>query len=142
MILKGKGFDLKAESPGTKRCNPLLNNNRAKRKVRPCNPCPMLSEIETTTLNLPEVNCKSCNIVNCSQFYLCNKQYTEKSSNKLETIITGHRYPVGYSDDNCINEKTLVEHLQEVRHFVSVDQFNSNYSFTILEVSPRNLDQL
>ena len=29
----------------------------------------------------------------------------------------------------------LAEHLQEFHHFVSVDQFNSNYSFTFLELS-------
>ena len=75
--------------------------------------------------------------------YLCNKQYTGKSSNKLKTRIVGQRSRVGYSDDKFINdldEKTLAEHLQEVHHFVSDDQFNSNYSFTILEVSPRNLE--
>ena len=144
MILKRKSFALNAESPGTKRCNPLLNNIRAKKKGRPCNACPMMSEFETITssatgktFNLPEANCKSRNIVYCVQCYLCNKQYTGKCSNKLQTRIVGHRSHVGYSDDNVINEsdeKTLAEHLQKVHHFVSVDQFNSNYSFTTVNV--------
>ena len=59
----------------------------------------------------------------------------------MQTRIVDHRSHVGYSDDNVINEsdeKTLEEHLQEVHHFVSVDQFNSHYSFTISEVSPSN----
>ena len=31
--------------------------------------------------------------------------------------------------------------MKEVHSLHSVDLFNSNYSFTVLEVSPRNLDQ-
>ena len=111
----------------------------------------MMSEMETitssatgVTFNLPEANCKSRNIIYCAECFLCNKQYTGKSSNKLHTRIIGHRSHVGYTDENFINEsdeKTLAEHLKEVHNFDSVDHFNSNYSFTVLEVSPRNLDQ-
>ena len=93
MILKIKRFALNAESPGTKRCNTILNNIRAKKKGRPCNACPMMSEFETITssaasrtFNLSEANCKSRNIVYCAQFYLCNKHNAGKSSKncKLE----------------------------------------------------------
>ena len=138
MILKRKRFALKAESPWPKRCYPLFNNIRAKKKGIPCHACPMMSEFEIITssatgktFNLPEANCKSRNIVWCDQCYFCNKQYTGKSSNKLQIIIVRHRSHVGYSDDNVINEsdeKTLSEHLQEVHNFVSIYQFNSNYS--------------
>ncbi len=82
----------------------------------------------------------------CAQCNLCNKQYTGKSTNKLQTRIVGHRSHVGYDSDyddiiNESDEKTLAEHLQEAHIFSSVDQFNSKFLFTVLEVSPRNLDQ-
>ena len=55
----------------------------------------MMSEIKIITysaagqtFNLPEANNKSRNIVYCAQCYLCNKQYTRKSSNKLQTSKT------------------------------------------------------
>ena len=38
------------------------------------------------------------------------------------------------------DERTLAEHLKEVHHFNSEDCFNRDYIFSILDVSPRDLD--
>ena len=55
--------------------------------------------------------------------FLCNKQYTGKSTTKLETRISGHRSHVGeMTFDSETDEATLV------------DQFNSNYYLTIIEI--------
>ena len=42
--------------------------------------------------------------------------------------------------DSETDEATLAEHLHDEHNITLVDQFNSNYSFTIIEISPRNLD--
>ena len=150
MILKRKRLALSTgNTPGTNRCSPLINQNRSKKKGRPCTCCPMMSNSESIrssatgkSFKLPEGNCKSRNVIYCAECSLCNKQYTGKSSNKLQTRIAGHRSHVGYEDGLIIesDERTLAEHLQEIHHLHSVDTFNSNYSFTVLELSPRNLD--
>ena len=73
-----------------------------------------------------------------SVFYVTSSiHYTGRSTTKLQTRIVGHRSHVGYSDDliSETDERTLAEHLKEAHHFNSVDCFNSNYIFSILDVS-------
>ena len=149
MILKRKRLALSTGKAGTNRCSPLISQNRAKKKGRPCTCCPMMSNSGSIrssatgkSFNLPEGNCKSRNVIYCAECSLCNKQYTGKSTIKLQTRIAGHRSHVGYEDGLTIesDERTLAEHLQEIHHLHSVDTFNSNYSFNVLELSPGNLD--
>ena len=72
---------------------------------------------------------------------MCNIQYTGKSTTKFQSRISNHRSHVG---DDCFDpntaEATLAEHLHNDHNLNSVDLFISNYSFTILELGPRNID--
>ena len=63
-----------------------------------------------------------------------------KSTTKLQTRISGHRSHFGdMTFDSEMDEATLAEHLHDDHNITLVDQFNSNYSFIIIEISPRNL---
>ena len=63
------------------------------------------------------------------------------STTKLQSSISNHRSHVG---DDCFDpdtdEATLAEHLHNDHNLNSVGLFNSNFSFTILELGPRNID--
>ena len=54
--------------------------------------------------------------------------------------ISVHRNHVGDANFSDTDEATLAEHLKEDHKFDSVEQFNNNYSFTILEYGPRDMD--
>ena len=150
LILKRKKFALSnfGIPVGTERCTPLIQPQRKSRRGRPCESCPLMSNFNVVkstvtgrSYEVPNGNCKSRNVVYCAECFLCNKQYTGKSTTKLQTRISGHRSHVGdMTFDSETDEATLAEHLHDEHNITLVDQFNSNYSFTIIEISPRNLD--
>ena len=72
---------------------------------------------------------------------MCNIQYTGKYTTKLQSRICNHRSYVGNDCfDPDTDEAKLAKHLHNDHNLNSVDLFNSNYSFTILELGPRNID--
>ena len=147
MLLKRKKLAFTTSynpSSGTERCTPLISSRRG----RPSASCPLMSNSSTIkstatgrSYNTPLWNGKSRNVVYCAECFLRNKQYTSKSTTKLQSRISNHRSYVG---DNCFDpdtdEATLAEHLHDDHNLNSVDLFNSNYSFTILELGTRNID--
>ena len=92
----------------------------------------------------PTGNCTSKQLVYLAECLICQKQYTGKTVNKLQTRISGHRSHVGKPSRETIldsDEATLAEHLKEDHNFDSVELFNLSYVFTILQLDPRNLDK-
>jgi len=150
MILKRKHLALSSHnnSEGTERCTSLPLPNQKRKRGRPCASCPLMSNSSTITstatgkiFKTPRADCKSRNLIYCAQCRICNKQYAGKSVNKLQKRISGHRSHVGdevFDEDS--DEATLAEHLQVCHNLTTVDHFNNNYSFTVLENSPKDLD--
>ena len=150
MILKRKKYALATnmESTGSARCTPLISDNIGNKRGRPCSVCPLMSNRNSITstatgkfFKTHYANCKSRNVIYCAECYLCRLQYTGKTTTFIRSRICVHRSHVGDSmfDDES-DEAALAEHLQVVHKLDSVDHFNSNYTFTILENSPKDLD--
>ena len=97
------------------------------------------------TYRAPAGNCKSSNLVYCAQCKLCSKQYVGKTVNKLQCRISGHRSFVnrhGLTDNNEeTDDAALAEHLRRDHNFDTLDSFNSNYTFSILELGPFDLNK-
>jgi hypothetical protein len=76
---------------------------------------------------------------------LCSKQYVGKTVNKLQCRISGHRSFVNriVETDNSeeTDEAALAEHLRKDHNFDTLDSFNNNYTFSILELGPLDLDK-
>ena len=93
----------------------------------------------------PSGNCKSSNLVYLAECRLCSQQYTGKTTNRLQKRIAGHRsHVLGYTqeeDDEESDDKALAEHLHSEHQLDTVAAFNLSYSFTILQLNPRNLDK-
>ena len=137
--------------PGTVRCTPLLPPDGKRKRGRPCKSCNMMSHNKAVTskttgrtYKAPAGNCKSSNLVYCAQCKLCLKQYVGKTVTKLQCRISGHRSFVNKttrcdsSEDS--DEAALAEHLHKDHNFDTIDDFNNNYSFSILEIGPFELD--
>jgi hypothetical protein len=138
--------------PGTVRCTPLPPPDGKRKRGRPCKACNMMSHKNVVTSNTtgksyraPAGDCKSSNLVYCAQCKLCSKQYVGRTVNKLQCRISGHRSFVNRTvqTDNCeeTDEAALAEHLRKDHNFDTLDGFNSNYTFSILELGPLDLDK-
>ena len=104
------------------------------------------STVTGSSYKIPSANCKSKNLVYCAECLLCQKQYTGKTTNKLQQRISGHRSHVNRPPDELpkpedTDEATLAEHLNLVHNMDSVELFNLSYSFTVLQLEPRNIDK-
>ena len=71
-----------------------------------------------------------------------------KTDNRLQKRISVHRTHVRSIslNGNAVVElsddlNTLAQHLKEVHNLDSVEAFNLSYTFTILQINPRNLDR-
>ena len=90
----------------------------------------------------PNANCKSRRTIYVATCRLCNLQYTGQSVVKLSQRISGHRthiFDESFPDEG--DEATLAEHLS-VDHGcnpLSANTFNSNYSFTVVELGSRDM---
>ena len=84
--------------------------------------------------------CKSKCLIYCVQCVLC-KQYTGKTDVHIGKRICTHRTHVNKTPgDEETDESALADHLRADHNLFSVEDFNSHYQFTILEVEPANLD--
>ena len=150
MLLQRKrlSLDTPTDCPGTTRCTPFPKPGQRRKRGRPCASCFMASNkstIKSTAtgqlFKTPKADCKSKNLVYCAQCRICDKQYTGKTVNKLQQRISGHRSHVGDTTFDETDEAALAEHLSEDHNYDSVGLFNHSYTFTVLEISPHNLDQ-
>ena len=90
----------------------------------------------------PSATCKSRNIIYCATCMYCTKQYVGKSTCKLQSRISGHRTHMGdvvFEIDN--DDASLAEHLKVDHNLETVELFNLGYVFTVLQLSPVDLDQ-
>lgn len=120
----------------------------------------VVSKTTGNVFGTPGADCKSRNLIYCATCLLCQKQYTGRTVTKLQKRICGHRSHLDdeFFDDES-DEATLVEHLS-VDHnfkvkprdneeslppgdgnFLSSKLFNSSYQFTVLELSPHDIDR-
>jgi hypothetical protein len=154
MILKRKQFALNIHDSdsGTTRCTPLPPPGQKKPRGRPCGACNLMSNKKSVTstatgesFRTPSGDCKCSNVVYLAECLLCKQQYTGKTTNKLQKRIAGHRsHVLGFTiaeDDEESDDKALAEHLSSEHHLDTVAAFNLSYSFTILQINPRNLDK-
>ena len=125
---------------GTTGCTPIVEPGKKRTKRgRPCESCTLMSKknsIESTvtgkSYNTPSANCRSKNLIYCAECLLCQKQYTGKTTNKLQKRISGHRSHVKKPPDETpkpedTDEATLAEHLKLVHNMDSVEMFNISY---------------
>ena len=150
LILKRKRNALDTSSPpGTARCTPF-SAPEVKRKVgRPCASCNLMSECNSITssdtgkiYSTPSADCKTKNTIYCATCLHCLKQYVGKSTNKLQKrIISGHRSHMNdLVFDSKNDDASLAEHLKLSHSVMDPDLFNNSFSFTVLQVSPLDLD--
>ena len=103
------------------------------------------STVTGETYKTPSGNCKTKRAVYLAECRLCKIQYTGKTSNKLQTRISGHRSHVTdfdpEEDDEDLDEKALAEHLLSEHNISDVKTFNESYGFTVLQINPKNLDK-
>jgi hypothetical protein len=89
----------------------------------------------------PSADCKTKNIVYCATCLHCSKQYVGKSTNKLQTRISGHRsHKNNTAFDPDTDDATLAEHLHLCHDVTDSDSFNHSYSFTVLQISSYDID--
>ena len=150
LILTRKKFalDTSFNSEGTVRCSPLPVPGVKHKAGRPCESCDLMSSnnhITSTangkTFKTPKANCKSRNLVYCAMCIHCSKQYSGKTTGKMQKRVCGHRghmYDVIFDDSD---EATLAQHLKTDHNFDTIELFNLSYVFTILEISPHDLDK-
>jgi hypothetical protein len=154
LILRRKKFALHHEEKeiGTTRCTPEPLAGTKKPRGRPCEACGMMSNKKSITSTVtgetyktPSGNCKTERAVYLAECRLCKMQYTGKTSNKLQTRISGHRSHVANfdpeDDDEDLDEKALAEHLLSEHNINDVKNFNESYGFTVLQINPKNLDK-
>ena len=101
------------------------------------------SNVTGKTYKTANGNCKTKCIVYGVDCILCKKQYVGKSDNKSQKRISGHRSHVHKDtspEDDDTDEAALANHLKTEHSLTSVEDFNSTYKFTILEVEPESLD--
>ena len=150
MILQRKrlALDTSSDIKGTTRCTAVLKQGEKRMRGRPCASCGLMSNGNTITstttgklFRTPSDDCKSKNLIYCAQCRVCNKQYTGKTVTRLQNRISGHRTHVGDTEFDESDEAALVQHLVEDHNFDTIDRFNLNFSFTVVELSPHDLDK-
>ena len=121
-------------------------------KIKPCKSCDMMSEKEFVTdlhnkkYRSSQGKCNSKNLIYHAQCKHCNKVYVGKTTQKLNSRISGHRGKFSdflFSDASQLNDEDnlLGLHVFHKHHLNSKEAFNNSYTFTILELcNPRNLD--
>ena len=71
----------------------------------------------------------------------CLKQCVGKSNCKLQDRVSGHRFHMNdLVFDDQIDDATLAEHLNLVHNLDTVEFFNLGFAFTVLQLSPFDLD--
>ena len=89
----------------------------------------------------PSADYKSRNIIYCATCMYCLKQYVGKSNCKLQARVSGHRSHMNdLVFDDQIDDATLAEHLNLVHNLDAVEFFNLGFAFTVLQLSPFDLD--
>ena len=158
ILLQRKKFALQdvASPTGTTRCTPTSTQGDKNPVGRPCQACDLMSNnkyvTSTTTgetYKLPNGTCKSKGLIYLAQCVICQLQYTGKTSNKLQTRISGHRTHVGRlktipedkEGEEESDEMVLAEHLFNVHGLNTVRAFNESYKFSILQLNPKNLER-
>ena len=156
LILKRKNFALNHDKveTGSTRCTPKQLPGKKKPTGRPCDSCDMMSNKKTITSTVtgetfrtPPGNCKTTKCIYAAECRLCMIQYTGKTTNRVQKRICGHRSHVtGFiaendDDEDDSDEKALAEHLFSEHGINDVSTFNESFSFTILEVNPKNLQK-
>ena len=154
MLLKRKAFSLEDNSTantGTTRCTPIPPPGQKKKPGRPCESCVLMSNRKKVISNVtkktyatPSGNCKSSRLIYGAQCLLCKMQYTGQTVNRLQTRISGHRSHMNKTqDDDSVDtdEASLANHLKNIHGMNSVELFNVMYSFTILQMDPKDLDK-
>ena len=134
---------------GTKPCTIVIPGE--KRGVgRPCEACPLMANaavVRSTATGkvyrTPSANCKSRRFIYVATCKACNLQYTGQSVGLFSVRISGHRTHIfddSFADDT--DEATLAEHLTVHHGFQrSKATFNSTYSFIIVELGPRDMNE-
>ena len=147
LLRRKRALDSNIQSQGTSRCTPLPQPGEKRKVGRPCTSCGMMSGSNSITskttgrpFRTPSASCKSRNIVYCASCQLCEKQYVGQSVNRLQKRISGHRTHLRDTDFDETDEATLAEHLKLDHNFNTLPLFNSSYSFTVLELDPKHLD--
>ncbi|KAL5263914.1 hypothetical protein ACHWQZ_G005109 [Mnemiopsis leidyi] len=150
LVLKRKklALDTSMFHSGTTRCTPFPEPGVKRRPGRPCASCDLMSESTSISSSMtgriystPSADCKSKNSIYCATCLHCHKQYVGKSTNKLQKRISGHRAHMNdtvFDPDN--DDATLAEHLKLVHGVMDGELFNHSYNFTVLQLSPQDLD--
>jgi hypothetical protein len=164
ILLQRKKFALQDDTSetGTTRCTPVSSQGTKKSRGRPCEACDLMSNRNSITststgksYKVPCGTCKTKGLIYLAQCIICQLQYTGKTSNRLQTRISGHRTHVGRcksinseeTEENeeekneDTDEKTLAEHLLHDHGLDTVPAFNASYKFSILQINPKNLER-
>lgn len=156
MVLKRKIFALEDPTDintGSARCTPkLLPGQRNTKRGRRCESCNLMSEkcniiSNVSGRNYPTANgnCRSKRLIYSASCRICCKQYVGKTDDKLQSRISGHRSHMKSSEISESSEDSdvaaLADHLKEDHHLSTVDDFNNQYMFTILQLDPLQLDK-
>ena len=155
IVLQRKRFALmpNSESTGTTKCTPDLNPGERRKRGRPCESCKLMSQKNYIKshhtgkkYHTPSANCQSKNIIYAAQCLICQKQYAGKTTCKLQTRIAGHRSHVNKTTKTILldtDEAALSEHLKTHHQLATstTELFNLNYSFTVVQINPSDLDK-
>ena len=159
LILKRKKFALMTdeETPGTKRCSPILKEGEKRSESgRPCASCDLMSGKKTIKsfhtgrkYATPPGTCKSQSLIYAAECRLCHKQYVGQTTCMLRTRISGHRAHVNKKPKPKANinplfansdESSLADHLKTIHGLSTPESFNSAYSFTIIHTDPADIN--
>ena len=141
-----KEADLKPT--GTIRCT----GEEVIKRGRKCKGCRMMSGKSSITSNAnnnnfhtPNATCKSKMVIYAAECRTCKKQYIGRTVQELRSRINGHRgwmgktLPDDYEHDNA-DEASLANHLKSEHKLETPDQFDENFTFTVVQISqPQNL---
>ena len=116
----------------------------------------IVSSTTGATFPTPAADCKTRNAIYVATCRLCKKQYSGKTTTQIRTRICGHRCHVydllfdEESDTAALVEHLVLEHGFMMRYpgcddnvdhnLLSPQLFNSSFYFTVVEISPSNLD--
>ena len=93
----------------------------------------------------PAANCQSKMLIYVAECLICEKQYTGKTTCKLQTRISGHRSHINKTTKTILldtDEAALCEHLKTHHQPATYTElFNINYSFTVVQINPPDLEK-